>query len=284
MGVVSRTAQPSARPIRVLVTLAAAAALLAACGGSSSDVARPGADGSSSAQAVVKKCRDVSGHRIANGEIEREPLVPCSERHNVEIVGTWPLYGGATRAAIEQYAAHCFEDEEDTLGIRSAQVYRTQVVAVGVPISPGHVRVQCEAWLLPGIGDYRDGPAAMTSTSLVDQAKRGDHAGTTWCTNEVPTASGSHFVDCSKPHLAQAMKNSLFFRAGDGLVYPASAIKERGQDMCRAQLGHLQDSSRLTSYAWWWPKAIWEENGRPRDIPGACWYFRTDHRDLPAIG
>jgi hypothetical protein len=207
--------------------------------------------------------------------------VSCSQRHNVEIIGTWPLYGKATRAAIEQYAAHCFEDEEDTLGIRNAQVYRTQVAAVGVPTRPGHVRVQCEAWLLPGIGDYRDGPATVTYTSLVDQAKRGDHAGTTWCTNAVPAASGSPFVDCGKPHLAQAMKSSVFIRA-DGSVYPAAAIAKRGQDMCRAQLKHLPDPARLTSYAWWWTKEIWEASGKPYEIPGACWYFRTDHRDLPA--
>lgn len=265
------------RRARLIVALGLVAAAMAGCGGTSTSTGKA----AGSQRSSDNKCRLVR-HEIFNGGIEREPLVACSAPHNVEVVGTWPLYGKATHAAIVQYNTHCTLDLESSLHLRDGAVFRPVVVAVGVPMGRGHYRVQCEAWLLPGIGAYRDRPATVTTTSLADEAKRGDSAGTDMCTNSVPTAAGSLFVDCSKPHLAQAIEFTLHIAAKGG-TYPTTATRSRGQLLCRQRVNRLPDARRLTTYAWYWTKSLWDSNGKPAYVPGMCWYFRKDHRDLPAV-
>jgi hypothetical protein len=276
--------------LRTCAITVAAVLSLTGCGGGSQKSAallpQPDRAGSSApstpaAHHPKASCR-MERRPVAYGGVEHDPRIACTRPHNQEVISTHPLYGKATRAAIQAYVAPCNVDLTNTLGLDDQGVFRASVTPVGVPTKPGHVAVECEVSLLGGVGVFFHRPLAVTMSSLVALGQHRSRSETLWCTDAVPTASGSAFVDCGRPHLAQARVPSLTTPA-PGKQYPAAQIRAHGQAECRTQVARLPQGSTLASYAWWWNIAIWTSNGKPDHVPGACWYFRTDHHDLPAV-
>jgi hypothetical protein len=264
---------------------------MAACGGGTGDktaatrLPSPGHRTTTGATGTAKhrraaRCHLVSAHAFAAG-VDRSKPVPCSRRHNLETIGTHPVFGKVDRSVLRQYGTDCGLDATNRLHLQGPEVVRVDVEPIDEPASGGHSIIRCDASLISGIGQYFGLPREITTTSLRDVTRHGHGPFVRWCTDAPPGPAGSRFVDCRRPHLAEVIGGWATIDATHG--FPARAVATQGQRICRRRTARLSDAGQLRAYGWWWSKDIWVEQGRPPQVAGVCWQYRRDGQDLPAL-
>jgi hypothetical protein len=230
----------------------------------------------------VPQCHLVGAHVLTAG-VDRTKPVPCSQRHNLETIGTHPVYGKVDPSVLQQYGTDCGLDATNSLHLQENQVARVRVQPMVARTPGGRSVIRCDASIISGVGQYIGNPPQVTTTSLRKTlGKRRHGAVARWCTDAPPGPDGSRLVDCRRPHLAEVTGGWAFIDATNG--YPAHAVTTDGQAICRRRAARLPGAGQLQAYGWWWSKAIWIEQGRPRQVAGVCWVYRRDLQDLPALG
>lgn len=232
------------------------------------------------------QCHLVSRKALAGTAFDTSTTVPCSRRHNAETASVRPIYGSAgvpDPATLQAYYGECGPDVGNYLHLTQRPLSRMSFVPVPARSSAGKPVVLCDLVVLTGVGTpYDHGPYAVTSTSLRSQAVGNRLASWHLCTNHL--APSFALVDCTKPHPVEAAFHVVTLHLiGDRYPSGGPDHNRRGDAACRHAVAQRPDAHALTVHSHWPTRADWANQQKPPELQGACWFWRTDGKDLPPV-
>src|SRR3569623_1498290 len=151
------------------------AASVAACGGGSGE--RTGATRLPSPSPQKTRTSGTAGHRraprchlvsarVLAAGVDRTTPIPCSQRHNLETIGTHPVYGKVDHSVLQQYGADCRLDGINTLHLHENQVARIDVEPMVARTPGGRSIIRCDALIISGVGRYFGSLTLLLTKSL----------------------------------------------------------------------------------------------------------------------